>query len=515
MVRDLRAVALAGTAALTILVAGCGDGGKAMGAADGRSPPVARTRPTADVVKGSGGAASLAAAAAADDDLETTPLSGALTPTDLVQTVLGSGVTVSNVRYRGAETAAGTFDGPASVVGFESGIVLSTGAVGNVRGPNELDDVTTINRTEGDDDLSELAGLETLDAAVLSFDFIPAGGTITFDYVLASDEYNESVNTEFNDVFAFYVNGKNCAVVGDPAQPVSINTINDGNPEEGEDHTPSNPDLYRNNDLSDGGGEINTEMDGLTAVLTCRAEVNPGVNNTMKLAIADATDPVLDAVVFIKAGSFEAQNHAPHAMLEGPDEGDVGEALDFTTSATDEDGDALTCRIDWGDGTPEAEVPCDGTRTHTFARAGTYAVTLTARDPDGADGTDDLQVRIDEVAPPACSEGTGARPALELVGVFSRIAVRAFAQGIPEGEMLRFRFHDADCGPWTTRVDWGDGQTSEFPISEELGPGLYNTFHAYASPGDYVIRMTITDAAGLASAEHSMGATVIDESGTP
>jgi hypothetical protein len=608
MARQLRAISLAGTAALTLLVAGCGDGGKATGADDARVPTVARTRPTSNVVKTSRGAATLAAAA--DDNLETTPLSASLTPTDLVQIMLGSGVIVSNVAYKGAEIAAGTFAGPESVVGFGEGIILSTGDVGNVRGPNELDDITTINRTEGDEDLSELAGVETLDAAVLSFDFVPAGETITFDYIFASDEYNESVNTEFNDVVAFYVNGKNCAVIGDPAKPVSINTINDGNPDEGEDPTPSNSDLYRNNDLSDGGGEVNTEMDGLTTVLSCQADVNSGVKNTMKLAIADATDPVLDAVVFIKAGSLAApnqpptvditapddnstfargtnitftgtgsdledgaltggslawtssrdgnlgtgtsisfddlttgthiitltgtdsrgatatatiqvtitgaENHAPRATLEGPNEGDVGEELTFTTSASDPDNDTpLTCEIDWGDDTGGA-IPCDGTRDHTFDAPGTYTVTLTARDPDGAAGTDTWQVTIDDVTPPACSPGTGARPTLELVGVFSRIAVRVFAQGVPEGEMLRFSFRDPDCGPWTARIDWGDGQPpSEFPISEELGPGLYNTYHLYAAPGDYTVRMTIADAGELESAEQSIGAHVIDESGTP
>ena len=58
-------------------------------------------------------------------------LTGPLTPTDLANTLAGSGVTVSNVTFAGVEEAAGTFSGggtgPGAIVGFESGVVLSSG----------------------------------------------------------------------------------------------------------------------------------------------------------------------------------------------------------------------------------------------------------------------------------------------------------------------------------------------------------------------------------------------------
>ena len=41
----------------------------------------------------------------------------------------------------------------------------------------------------------------------------PASTTLLFSYVFTSDEYNEYVTTQYNDVFAFYVNGVNCALV--------------------------------------------------------------------------------------------------------------------------------------------------------------------------------------------------------------------------------------------------------------------------------------------------------------
>jgi hypothetical protein len=55
--------------------------------------------------------------------------------------------------------------------------------------------------------------LETFDATVLEFDFVPTFSTVQFQYVFSSEEYSDFSNTSFNDVFAFFVNGVNIAVV--------------------------------------------------------------------------------------------------------------------------------------------------------------------------------------------------------------------------------------------------------------------------------------------------------------
>ena len=64
----------------------------------------------------------------------------------------------------------------------------------------------------GDADLDALVapGL-TQDAAILEFDVIPVGNTMSVRFVFASEEYNEFVGSDFNDVIAVYVNGVNCA----------------------------------------------------------------------------------------------------------------------------------------------------------------------------------------------------------------------------------------------------------------------------------------------------------------
>ena len=224
-----------------------------------------------------------------------------VTAAALANTLVGAGVSISNISFTGANVAAGLFTGGTGIIGFEQGVILSSGDIANTIGPNVEDGITTVNGTAGDTNLTALSGFETHDAAVLEFDFVPNAATVFFQYVFASDEYNEYVNTEYNDVFAFFINGVNCATVGSPAVAVSINTINNGNPF-GAGGT--NPGLYRNNDLDDGGGSIDTEMDGLTAVLTCQSAVTPNATNHIKLAIADAADSAWDANVFLRTGSF-------------------------------------------------------------------------------------------------------------------------------------------------------------------------------------------------------------------
>ena len=93
----------------------------------------------------------------------------------LAQSLVGSGVTISNVTYTGTNNSGGAFTdtGPGSVLGFNDGIVLGSGSVQTtasakgVEGPNQSGHNTTINFSPGDADLNTLSGKTTFDAAVL------------------------------------------------------------------------------------------------------------------------------------------------------------------------------------------------------------------------------------------------------------------------------------------------------------------------------------------------------------
>ncbi len=257
-----------------------------------------------------------------------------VSPTSLAQELAGAGVTVSNVSYSGGNSQAGTIDiADPAVVSFNHGIIMSSGDISNAVGPNKSDSITGYIGGGSDADLTNLIANSatvnpmTYDAASLSFDFVPTASTVYFTYTFASDEYLEWVNL-FNDVFAFYVNGTNCATVPNPAGgsnlPVSIDSINSA----------VNTNLFRDNSFSNPpANPLNIEYDGLSVEMICSANVNPGVTNHMKLAIADTSDGILDTAVMIKAQSLSTT--PPESCNNGVDDNGDGKVdMDDTICKT-------------------------------------------------------------------------------------------------------------------------------------------------------------------------------------
>lgn len=317
-----------------------------------------------------------------------------LTPTQLAESLVGTGVSVSNVAFTGADGSTGGFNFvDPTVVGFGQGIVLSSGSAAYVTGPNVSDSTSTDFAAAGDADLDALSGFTTFDAAVLEFDFIPTANQVVFYYAFASDEYPEWVNTPFNDVFAFFVNGTNYAVVrqvaGDPSSPfvpVAVNNINDSNPVQDPPPISMRPDLFRANYYDfNGPSLIDLEQDGITSVLTFQAPVVPGELNHMKLAIADASDGIYDSAVFIQAGSLVSDENPVADLSLSPSYGAAPLLVTAFVEGEDPNGLAISYTIDWGDGTtssgPLDQPTDDAEKTaqvdHIYTAGGTYFVTLT------------------------------------------------------------------------------------------------------------------------------------------
>ena len=216
---------------------------------------------------------------------------------DLVNAILGSGITIvpGSIDYTGSLTSSGFFvGGLAAGIGIESGIILTSGNAADAVGPNVSDGTTTVTGTGGDADLNALIPQSTNDVSSLEFDFISEGGDLFFNFVFASEEYTEFVNSSFNDVFAFFVDGVNIALIPGTDTPISINNVSDV----------TNTEFFNNNDPSFGTPSFNIEYDGFTDVFTVSVTgLEPGEHN-IKLAIADAGDTILDSAIFIQSGSF-------------------------------------------------------------------------------------------------------------------------------------------------------------------------------------------------------------------
>jgi uncharacterized repeat protein (TIGR01451 family) len=89
----------------------------------------------------------------ADNAIQVNDLtSSAVTAQALAQSLVGPGVQISNVTYTGAPRAAGTFTSASNILGFTNGIVLSSGSVRNVVGPNCSESISVDNGQPGDAD---------------------------------------------------------------------------------------------------------------------------------------------------------------------------------------------------------------------------------------------------------------------------------------------------------------------------------------------------------------------------
>lgn len=240
--------------------------------------------------------------------------------------VAGGCYDVENVTAKGPGMARGIFS-QGEIIGFDDGVILATGDVRNCSGPNQETGTTTqFAGNQGDADLNTLLRVlgssitSTSDVSVLEFDFTPTADKISFEYVFASEEYCDFSNSEFNDVFGFFISGPgitgpfsnggiNIAKLPGTNTFVSINSVNWQN----------NRPFYNNNTpglralgncslgevFASATAKQEMEYDGYTDVLTAVADVIPCETYHIKLAVGDVGDKKFDSAVFLAANSFK------------------------------------------------------------------------------------------------------------------------------------------------------------------------------------------------------------------
>jgi gliding motility-associated-like protein len=229
--------------------------------------------------------------------------------------LLGGGVTVSNITFTAPDpNQIGEFNSLSANVGINQGVIMATGDVNVAVGPNNTGGATLGGggfTPSSDPDLSTIAGVTIYDAAILEFDFVPQGDTVRFNYVFASEEYMEFVNSGYNDAFGFFLSGpgitgpfsngaENIALIPGTTTPVTIDNVN----------------LFTNSAYYIDNGDGLTapynsnpqyiQFDGKTVRLTAEYPVTCGLTYHIKIAIADAGDGSFDSGVFLEAGSFSS-----------------------------------------------------------------------------------------------------------------------------------------------------------------------------------------------------------------
>ncbi len=240
-------------------------------------------------------------------------------PESLIENVfLGEGVEVTEITFGGSNQAVGFFNNGTDNIGLESGIVMSTGNVNLITSNAPTFANSAPPGALGNDvDLRQIAGTGVQDVVSYTIKFIPTSDTLRFRFVFASEEYPGFTCTAYNDVFGFFISGpgitgpfsnnsKNIALVPDPIDPtgltftdvpVTINNVNAAgigglcNYDYGE---------YYNVTPASSPPVFNAYLDAFTA----QAVVIPCNEYTIKLAIADKDDQMLDTGVFLEAKSF-------------------------------------------------------------------------------------------------------------------------------------------------------------------------------------------------------------------
>ncbi|MEM4258301.1 MAG: PQQ-binding-like beta-propeller repeat protein [Candidatus Thermoplasmatota archaeon] len=171
----------------------------------------------------------------------------------------------------------------------------------------------------------------------------------------------------------------------------------------------------------------------------------------------------------------------------GPTTGIVGASYQFSTVATDPDGDMIRYAWDWGDGTPLQWTAYYASGTpvelsHTYETVGTYQIKVKAQDINTgeSDFSDPLEIIISNT-PPTQPVVTGPQEGLPQT-------TYTFIVSATDEDTHQIRFI----------CDWGDG--SPFILTEYVDPGtLVKITHAWQQKGTYNIRVKANDSYGAES----------------
>jgi len=249
-----------------------------------------------------------------------------LTADAAVQLLLGSSIQYSNAQFTGDALQLGGMSGAVNPFEVPSGIVLATADVQTLEPGNFGTFLNT--PVSGNADLLSVANSvppligqsfsvsSVNDVAVLEFDFVATGTALSFDFIFGSNEYLTFVNTQYNDVFGFFLSGPgitgpyqdgatNIAIIpnSNPALPVTISSVNPG--------------LNSNYYIDNPSQEI-VALNGYTNTLTAVANLICGETYHIRLAIADGVDTSLDSMVILEEGSFNISSNLIQPIVVNP-----------------------------------------------------------------------------------------------------------------------------------------------------------------------------------------------------
>lgn len=297
-----------------------------------------------------------------------------LIDSDCIENIVITNVVGGN--FNGSDQSYGYFNASGTTFPFESGIVLSTGRLQNVEGPNNTLSDDNAPNWAGDADLENaLNETGTTNATILEFDFTSVASQISFRYIFASEEYQEGNpnSCQYSDLFGFLIKPatgqnqyENIALVPNTNTPVKATTVTPGVPGT---CPPANATYFGS--YNDNNAPIN--FNGQTAVLTATANVIPNEVYHVKLVIADEQNYRYDSAVFLEAASFQLSTDlGPNRLIATANALCEGETLELSPYISPD-----FSSYDWyKDGILVQSTPsgCLDCGNYTVTEAGTYTV---------------------------------------------------------------------------------------------------------------------------------------------
>ncbi|RMA65661.1 choice-of-anchor L domain-containing protein, partial [Ulvibacter antarcticus] len=248
-----------------------------------------------------------------------------LTTQQLIEDVLINSTCAESSNYLqltgtdfGDGNGIGAFDRNGSDFPYESGIVLTSGYVSNVPGPNfDLNNdgagSAWADPANGDPDLAAILGISSttlINCSWIQFDFVPQTDILNFNFLLASEEYNQNFECTFSDSFAFILTNnvtglvQNLAVLPGTTIPIQVTNIHPDVPGQCSAQNEVYFDKY-NFDPFNPAATAAIDYNGQIVSLEATGPVSAGTSYTIKLVVADQQDALYDVAVFLEAGSFD------------------------------------------------------------------------------------------------------------------------------------------------------------------------------------------------------------------
>lgn len=262
---------------------------------------------------------------------------------------------ISNAVVSGHPQSRGFFSNGQSSIGIDEGLVLATGSVNILPGPNTVSNSSGGfgTNTPNDPDLGKLTPIDQFDLALVEFDVIPIGNTLEFEYVLGSEEYCEYiVAPEYHDPLGIFVSGPgipgniNIATVPGESLPINIAQIN---------HITRSQYFVNNNSVGpctniEAHSPGDCQLDGWTKVMKASIQVIPGQTYHVKFALADIGDALHITAAFFKP---QPQAEATPVYIEKPNNFDPIVLLEacnsnkvrFRRAANSPDSTPITIRL--------------------------------------------------------------------------------------------------------------------------------------------------------------------------